>query len=82
MNISRLGAVPCASVKMPHAPPGYDAQPLKFAVVFWSSQYGKMAYVLSPVVVVGRHELVNAVLPLTNPAVPLDDKFTLVKVWS
>jgi len=36
----RFGALPVTEVKMPHAPPGKTEQP-GFALVSWSSQYGK-----------------------------------------
>jgi hypothetical protein len=48
--------------------------------VSWSSQYGKIVYVV--IVVEGRQSLAKFVLALTNWALPLDDTFTLVKVWS
>ena len=80
MKNSRLGALPCAKVKIPHVPPGYPEQPLRCAVVSWSSQYGKIVYVV--IVAEGRQSLAEFALALTNWALPLDDTFTLVKDWS
>jgi hypothetical protein len=63
----RLGAVPLTDVKMPN--------PL--LTKYRSSQYGKIVKLW---VVHGRQVLVNAVSVVTNWALPLDDRLTLVKV--
>jgi hypothetical protein len=62
----RLGAVPLTDVNMP--------KPL--FTKYRSSQYGKMVKLW---VVHGRHWLVKAVSVVMNWALPLDDRFTLVK---
>jgi len=62
---------------MPHVPPVYAAQPLKFAVVFWLSQYGKIVKLW---LVHGRQVFAKVESVVVNCALPLDDRFTLVKV--
>jgi hypothetical protein len=65
----RLGAVPLIDVNMPN--------PL--LTKYKSSQYGKMVWVA---MFSGRQLLVKLVNRVMNWALPLDDRLTLVKLWS